>query len=175
MKPTGYDFHRERGTRPLIWSWMPKIDLGTNIHLKGCYLSFPSKGTGLSKSFFPYISKLWNSFEIGVKNKNVKDFKIYTKTMKPKKIKHFGGKEANSLLTKIKIGRSDLNQHKFTIGLVNTPECLCHFKEESPKHFFLDCFLYTQERQNLFSLIEHYIPKFERMNKTEILNIFLFG
>ena len=174
-------FHKihKRETRPLIWSCMPKNDLGTNIHLrsKGCYLSFPSKGTGFSKSFFPYISKLWNSFEIGVKNKNVKDFKIHTKTMKPKKIKHFGrgGKEANSLLTKIRIGRSDLNQHKFTIGHVNTPECLCHFKEESPKHFFLDCFLYTQERQQLFSLIGHYIPKFERMNKTEKFNIILFG
>ena len=118
-------FHKihKRETSPLIWSCMPKNDLGINIHLRseGCYLSFPSKGTGFSKSFFPYISKLWNSFEIGVKNKNVKDFKIHTKTMKPKKIKHFGrgGKEANSLLTEMRIGWSDLNQHKFTIGHVN--------------------------------------------------------
>ena len=34
---------------------------------------------------------------------------------------------------------------------------------------------YTQERQNLFNLIGHYIPKFKTMNKTEKLDLILFG
>ena len=29
----------------------------------------------------------------------------------------------------------------------------------------LDCFLYTAERQTLFDSVEHFIPKFARMNK----------
>ena len=53
--------------------------------------------------------------------------------------------------------------------------CLCHCKEESPKHYFIDCFLYSQERQTLFDLIGHYIPKFDKKNKTEKLNIILVG
>ena len=42
---------------------------------------------------------------------------------KPPRYKHFarGNKLSNSLLTKIRVGRSDLNQHKFTIGLVDSP------------------------------------------------------
>ena len=173
-------FHKihKKETRPLIWTCMPKNDLGNmTLRSKGCYLPFPKTSSRFSKSFFPHISKLWNSLDISVKNKDLKEFKFHTNTLKPKKIKHFGKgrKEANSLLTRIRIGRSDLNQHKFTIGLVNSPECLCHFKEESSKHYFLDCFLYTQERQQLFSLIGHYIPKFEKMNKTEKMNIIIFG
>ena len=91
--------------------------------------------------------------------------------------KHFsrGNKFTNSMITIIRIGRSDLNQHKFTIGLTDSPACLCHYKQESPEHYFLDCFLYLQERQALFSLIEHYVSKFKRMTKKNKLNIILVG
>ena len=39
----------------------------------------------------------------------------------------------------------------------------------------MDCFLYTQERDFLFKLIGHYIPKFQKMKKSEQLNIILLG
>ena len=84
------------------------------------------------------------------------------KMFKPKRYKHFarGSKLGNILLTRIRVGRSDLNQHKFAVGHVDSPECLCHFRSESPEHYFLDCFLYEPERQILFGLIEHYVPFF---------------
>ena len=79
------------------------------------------------------------------------------------------------MLTRICVGRSDLNQHKFSIGLTDNPECLCHHREESPQHYFIDCFLYSLERQTLFNLIEHYIPKFNKLSKKEKLRIIIFG
>ena len=99
------------------------------------------------------------------------------KEIKPPRYKHFarGSKLGNILLTRIRVGRSSLNQHKFTIGLSDSPECLCHFKSESPEHFFLDCFLYSLERQILFSLIEHYVPSFNRFNKKKKLDLILNG
>ena len=57
----------------------------------------------------------------------------------------------------------------------DTPECLCHFKSESPEHFFLQCFLYSPERQILFGLIEHYIPSFPNLNQKQKLDIILRG
>ena len=96
-----------------------------------------------------------NSNCIDVQCKNLIDFKEYTnKEYKPVRCKHFsrGSKIGNKLLTKIRVGRSDLNQHKHVIGLSDTPECLCHFRQESPLHYFIDCFLYLPERQTLFSL-----------------------
>ena len=106
------------------------------------------------------------------------EFKLGVKSeIKPPKYKHFarGSKLGNTLLTRIRVGRSFLNQHSFTIGLADSPECLCHFKNESPEHYFLDCFLYSQERQTLFSLIEHHIPNFNRLTKKRKLDLILQG
>ena len=46
---------------------------------------------------------------------------------------------------------------------------------ESPEHYFLDCFLYSNERQTLFSLIEYYVPFFKNSNKKKKLEIILKG
>ena len=79
------------------------------------------------------------------------------------------------MLTKIRVGRSDLNQHKFTIDMADNPECSCHHNQESPLHYFIDCFLYLPERQKLFEIIEHYIPKFKNMSKKNKLEIIFHG
>ena len=121
---------------------------------------------------------MWNNLPKDIQYKDVSEFKICVKNeMKPKRYKHFasGSKIGNSLLTRIRVGRSFLNQHKFTIGLADSPECQCHFKTESPEHFFLQCFLYSPERQILFDLIEHNIPKFPNLNKKQKLDIILRG
>ena len=52
------------------------------------------------------------------------DFKLELKSnMKPDKIKHFsnGFKIGNILLTRIRLDRSDLNLHKFSIGHSEDP------------------------------------------------------
>ena len=110
--------------------------------------------------------------------KNIEDFKTYTKKeLKPKKYKHFsrGSKVGDTLLTRIRIGRSQLNQHKFSIGHADSPECLCHHREESPLHYFIECFLYLPERQALFGLFEHYIPNFPNLSSKRKLEIILQG
>ena len=52
---------------------------------------------------------------------------------------------------------------------------MCHHREESPSHYFLDCFLYLPERQTLFDQIEHYIPRFKTLTKQKKLDIILRG
>ena len=134
-------------------------------------------GTKIKKLFFP-LHWLWNNLPKTVQCKDITGFKEYiNKERKPTRHKHFsrGNKISNSLLTKIRVGRSDLNQHKFTIGLVDSPQCDCHFREESPSHYFLDCFLYLPERQVLFDLFEHFIPNFITFTKKKKLEIILSG
>ena len=106
------------------------------------------------------------------------DFKEQLKNdLKPKKLRHFskGSKLGNTLLARIRLNRSDLNLHKFTIGLVDTSECLCHAKKESSIHYLIECFLYSGERQTLFSLVEHYIPNFNLQNKITMFEILVNG
>ena len=81
----------------------------------------------------------------------------------------------NMLFTRIRVGRSDLNQHRFSIGLVDSPECLCHHNTESPEHFFLDCLLYSPKRRILFGLIEQYMPFFKNLTKKRKLELILNG
>ena len=167
-------------TRPLIRKCMPKINFDGNHRTRSDigYISQRFKGEYFEKSFFPNTLKLWNMLPKNIQSKNLLDFKTEIKCLfKPFKYKHFskGSKLGNTLLTKIRVGCSDLKQHKFTIGQVESPECLCHHKIEYLEHYFLDCFLYIQERQRLFSIIEHFIPNFPRLNKKQKLDIILKG
>ena len=118
---------------------MPKTNFEMNIQTRSNFGYIPSKykGANFEKSFFPNTLKLWNSLPKTVQNRNLVDFKIEIKSkLKPPKYKHFskGSKLGNSLLTKIRVDRSELKQHKFTIGQSDSPECLCHHRIESPEH-----------------------------------------
>ena len=135
-------------------------------------------GACFEKSFFPNTLKLWNDLAKAIQSKNLQDFKTEVKIrINPFKYKHFskGSKLGNSLLTRIRVGRSDLKEHKFLIGQSESTECLCHHNLESPKHFFLDCFLYSVERWILFDLIEHLVPNFPRLNRNEKFDIIIRG
>ena len=64
----------------------------------------------------------------------VADFKCQLRLgIKLAKYKTFsvGQKYSNSILTRFRTGRTDLNLDKFTIGLSTDPSCLCHHKVES--------------------------------------------
>ena len=61
------------------------------------------------------------------------------------------------------------------LGLSDSPQCLCHCRNETPIHYFLDCFLYSPERRILLDLVEHYIPNFQRMNRNQKFDILIRG
>ena len=167
-------------TRPLIRSCMPKPDIEKKqiTRSKGGYIPFPYQNKVFNSSFFPNTSKLWNNLPKKIRVQDIQEFKTSIKSLiKPKRHKHFscGSKLGNKLLTQIRVGRSDLQLHRFTIGLSESTECQCHSKSESPEHYFLQCFLYSPERQVLLNLFEHYIPTFKNLNRKQKLNILLTG
>ena len=75
----------------------------------------------------------------------------------------------------MRVGRSYLNEHSFSIGLSESPECLCHHPRESPKHIFLQCFLYNVERQTLFDRVLRILPKYKTFSETKKLDVLLNG
>ena len=175
-------FHKihRHDTRPLIRTCMPEPDIEKKhvTRSKGGYIPFKYKNKNFNTSFFPNTLKIWNNLSKQIQVQDVQEFKTSIKTLiKPKRRKHFscGSKIGNKFLTQIRVGRSNLQFHKFTLGLSESPECWCHFKSESPEHYLLDCFLYSPERQILFNLFEHYIPTFKNLNKKQKLNLLLNG
>ena len=167
-------------TRPLIRQCLSKLDFEKRCVTRsnGGYQPNPNFGVKNLNSFFPYISKLWNSLDHSTQALELPDFRLKLKSdLKPTKIKHFskGSKTGNTLLTRVRLDRSDLNLHKFIIGHSDSTECLCHAKQESSLHFILDCFLYTVERQTLFNLVEQLVPNFNKLNKHKKYEVLVMG
>ena len=79
------------------------------------------------------------------------------------------------LLTQIRVGRSFLNSHSYTVGMSESLACICHSTIESYSHFFNECFLYNEERRTLFSTFEQYLPKFIGFSKVKKLETILYG
>ena len=165
-------------TRPLIRQCMPK-QFEYNSIARGTYRTFQYQSSDFNKSFFPYFTCLWNKLPESLKSQSDLDtFKLELKDkIKPRKYKHFskGNKIENALLTRIRVGRSHLNGHSYTIGLANTPECLCHFPCENTEHYLLYCFLFEQERRTMFESVRNLVPKFDKITKKKQLEILLNG
>ena len=165
-------FHKihVKETRPLLFGCLTTLDRDKHHYLrsKGGYMPYPNYGNKYLNSFFPYISKIWNNLPNNIKSLSLEDFKKELKIfLKPVRNRHYnvGPKQSNSYLARIRTGRTNLNQDKFTIGLTDEPTCLCLSRNETSEHYLLDCFLYSTERQTLFNLAEHIIPNFQTISK----------
>ena len=164
-------------TRPLIKTCMPaRSALNTRTE----YVQFPFKGMYYANSFFPYFTKKYNLLDKTTRNQNMIDFKTsMAEKLKPKKRKHFavGFKHPNSLLTSIRLGRSELNAHKFKVGLCDTMECpYCNNTPESPIHFVTSCPHFAEMRQTLYGQIEQeFIPNFRKTSLKRQFEILVEG
>ena len=132
---------------------MPSFKINNkNTRLSVPYNQFPFKYAFFSKTFFPYTTKLYNKLPHTIrKERDLLEFKSRLKQhYKHKKVKHFTrgiSKQANSLHTQIRLGRSYLAAHGFSIGLNSSDLCICSIPETT-KHFFT-CFIYQQEQKTV--------------------------
>ena len=165
-------------TRPLVFKCMSTLNEFSS-RSKGKYKLFPNLGANFTKSFFPYFTKRWNNLGTTLQSKlDLNEFKLELKLeIKPKKHKHFqkGSKIGNANLTRLRVGRSFLQSHSFSIGMSDSPSCLCHFPDETPSHYLLSCWLYNEERQTLFGSVSQLVPGFNSLPKRKQLEILLFG
>ena len=96
-----------------------------------------------------------------------KDISLFKENLKPsfkpKRHKHFayGDKRANTLLCRLRVGRSFLKSHSFSINMASTDRCLCG-EIDTIQSYFLTCFLFQVERNELFDKI---IKLFLSLNK----------
>ena len=175
-------FHKIRRqlTRPLIRSCMPQPNFNENYNLRqaNVFKPFLYYNQRFSKSFFPFFTKLYNNLPVNIQCKaDIDEFKSELGfRLKPDKFKHFskGNKIANKYLSRLRMGRSSLNAHTFSIGLSESPKCQCN-STETVEHYLHDCSLFTVERQKMFSLVEHYLTTFQNMRKKRKVDILLNG
>ena len=167
-------------TRPLIRKCMPILNCTNhNTRNPSHFIPFKQKSQYFLKTFFPHTTKLYNSLEPQLRsNHDIADFKSKLKEKyKGKKVKHFSrgiSKLSNSLHTQLRLGRSFLASHGFAIGVNDSDLCLC-WRPETTKHFFLECFLFQEERSKLFLKLSQILPKFMTWTKMKQLETILCG
>jgi hypothetical protein len=153
--------------------------IGIDLRKRRPHVKFPSGKLNYSNSFFPIISKKWESLPQKYMGLQMDEFKkLWKQDFAPKRFKFMsrGSKQGNRLLTRIRVGRSYLKSHSYSIGLAETPYCSCDDSTtESPLHYFINCPLYAEERQTMFNTFEHFIRKFATFTKSKKLEIILTG
>ena len=78
--------------------------------------------------------------------------------------------------TRLRLDTCALNYYLFKIGCKESPACLCGFYNESVKHFFLECPLYSAPRINLLSSAARiFADRWSSMSKAEIVSVFPLG
>ena len=111
--------------------------------------------TKTKTSFFPSTTKLWNNLSTPNKNKpSVTSFKHFLSQSKIHKSLY------NTLctgkpgvwLTRLRLGLSALNQHRYKYNFINNPYCPhCLHTPETTSHFFFSCPKYNTARTTLLS------------------------
>ena len=167
-------------TRPLIKKCMPVLNCTVhNTRNPSHFKPFQHKSQYFLKTFFPYTTKIYNNLLPHLRNNHdMVDFKLQLKEKyQGKKVKIFCrgiSKILNSLHTQLRLGRSFLAAHGFSIGINTSDLCLC-WRPETTKHYFLECFLFQEERKILFDKLVQILPKFLSLTKSCQLETILFG
>ena len=128
--------------------------------------------------FFPKFSQFWSVLPKSLRVQT--DFFLFKTQLKlifkPKKQKHYniGKKLPNTLLCRLRVGRSFLKSHGFAINLSQTDKCFCG-DVDSIQNYFFNCFLFKTERLVLLSKVNNIYPPFSKLSKVKQCDVLLYG
>ena len=142
------------------------------------------KSSTIQKLFFPSSIVEWNKPSREVRTENIRIFKKrsffglleFIRTL-PNSIFDIYNPYGIKLLTRLRLGLSHLNEHKFKHGFNDTinPICICGGDIESINYFFLHCPEYCEARQTLFDNIQSIDKMLLSQNESSLTHLLLYG
>ena len=105
-------------------------------------------------SFFPSSIKFWNNLTPEIRSApTVSSFKKSlindVNLLKPSRYYSYGCRVLNVLHTRLRHRSSNLNTDLLWVNLINDPGCVYGWVIEDAIHFFLECCLYVEAREQL--------------------------
>ena len=81
------------------------------------------------------------------------------------------------LLTRLRLGFSHLNEHKFRHNFLDclNPLCTCSLETEDTIHYLLHCLHFSQQRLDLINSVKSVFDNFESYSDDDKRNILLYG
>ena len=132
-------------------------------------------------SFFPSCVKEWKKLECNIRQSDsyFQFRNSLLKIIRPTQNSIFDvcDSEGIKLLTRLRLGLSHLNKHKFDHGFLDTinPMCSCNAKEETATLFLLRCPNLTQLRMHLMNELNGISPNILFENDNVLSSILLYG
>ena len=128
-------------------------------------------------SYFPAIIIEWSKLEVTLrKSESLPYFrnallKVGRPTAKP--IYNIHNPIGLKLLTRLRLGLSHLNEHKFKHNFQDciNPLCTCSLEIESLSHFFLHCHYFTNIRSTLFIELQSVDANIAKFSGNEIVDL----
>ena len=95
----------------------------------------------------------------------------------PKPIYNIQNPNGLKLLTRLRLGLSHLNEHKFNHNFKDcvNPLCSCSLEVESVPHFFLHCHYFTDIQKTLFHELQAVDKNILNQSDNEIVELLLYG
>ena len=151
--------------------------------------NFACKYMPFRNSFFPFTIRHWNLLDVNIKKCNSTDtfkqkLRAQLSSNKNKLFSALHGRP-NVHHTRLRLGLSALNSHRFSYGFIPSPSCLyCNFKNEDTGHYLFECPAYAASREEMFAGMKHVINENHyvftyinstRNNKTKCIKFMLYG
>ena len=132
-------------------------------------------------SFFPNVINEWNKLD--EKIKGATSFSLFTASLlkigRPYANSTYTihNPDGKSLLRRLRLGLSHLNEHKFRHNFADcvNPLCSCSIEPETTLHFFLHCHNFLNIRRKLFDKIKLLDETLLQLNDESLLTVLLFG
>ena len=131
-------------------------------------------------SFFPSTVVEWNKIHPDIRNASITVFKKHLLKeigTDPHPVFSICKPIGLKLLTRLRLGLSHLNEHRFIHNFENSvnPLCTCSLEAETTSHFFLHCHYYHPIRLTLFNELCESDINLPNLSEEKFLNIILYG
>ena len=130
-------------------------------------------------SFFPSTISEWNKLDLKIRqSKTLLTFRnalIKIGRPIPKPIYNVHNPVGLKLLTRLRLGLSHLNQHKFSHNFQDclNPLCSCSLEVESISHFYLHCHYYSNIRSTLLNELQSFDKNLSNQEDDIIVEVIL--
>ena len=131
-------------------------------------------------SFFSWTITEWNNLDLQIWNLACTAFRkhfIDEFRPAPNSVFNIHNPIDTKLLTRLRLGLSQLNEHRFNYKFQNctNPKCICSSENRSTTHFFLRCHFYIPVRATLFDKLKEIVNNLQELSDQTITEILLYN
>ena len=159
---------------------IPKREIGCNIRNRNKSF-FHCRTESFKNSFFPYTIEAWYSLDPSIINSN--SLEVFKSKLlafiRPvqRSIYNVFNPQGLKFLTRLRLGLSHLNEHRFRHNFKDciNPLCSCSLEVENTLHFFLHCHHYSTFRMGLMNKVNQIDENFSYLSDDNNVSLLVYG